>query len=276
MAAGAAAAVAALVTSRFGVAGTLLGSALTAMIITGGSAILKAYLENVTGRVRKMPGRYRERRKAGRYAEPSAIPGRPDLLNNFAGRMRAALDWFSNLPALTRRSILIKGLIAAAVAFVIGMGAVYAFEKVIGNSLSCGLWGNCPTGAAPGIHLGGGDGTGAGSTLAGGSANRSSGAGQDGGVFDPNQKGPLQRRDPVQRQDPSYQPPAWQQNPPGSNVEPVDPNIKPTPVDPEIPAEDPVTPGGGNQVPEQPVPGDEPVVPGQDDAPVGAQSAPPQ
>ena len=162
LAAGLASAAAAIITSRFGVAGTLLGAALTTMIITGGSAILKAYLENVTGLVRRVPGMLRERRKAGRYAEPSTIPGRPDLLNNFAGRMRAALDWFTHLPPLPRRSILIKGLIGAAVAFVIAMGAVYAFEKVIGNSLSCGLWGNCPKGAAPGIHLGGRGGTGAG------------------------------------------------------------------------------------------------------------------
>ena len=59
MAAGSAAAVAAFVTSRFGVAGTLLGAALTAMIITGGSAILKAHLENVTGNVRKVPRKLR-------------------------------------------------------------------------------------------------------------------------------------------------------------------------------------------------------------------------
>ncbi len=70
-------------------------------------------------------------------------------------------------PALhTRRSVPVKGLIAAAVAFVIGVGAVYAVEKVIGNSLSCGLWSNCPkelplgyasevgTGANPTINLG--------------------------------------------------------------------------------------------------------------------------
>ena len=44
MAAGLAATGAAFVTSRFGVAGTLLGAALTAMIITAGSAVLKAYI----------------------------------------------------------------------------------------------------------------------------------------------------------------------------------------------------------------------------------------
>ena len=277
MAAGVASAGAAIITSKFGVAGTLLGAALTTMIITGGSAILKAYLENVTGHVRKVPRKLRERRKAGRYAEPSSIPGRPDLLNNFAGRMRAALGWFSHLPPLTRRSILIKGLIAAAAAFVIGMGTVFAFEKVIDNSLSCGLWGNCPKGASPGIHLGGGDGTGASSTLAGGRAKLSSSADRDDRVVDSNQGGLLRGQDAVQRRDPGYQPPAWQRNPADPDVELVDPDVQPTPVEPEIPAEDPVAPGGGNQAPEQPVPGDEPAVPGQDDVPAGAQpSAPAQ
>ena len=80
------------------------------------------------------------------------------------------MDWFSHLPTLSRRSILIKGLIAAAVAFVIGMGAVYAVEKGIGNSLSCGLWSNCPEGAKPGIHLVGDRDAGAGSSLSLGSA----------------------------------------------------------------------------------------------------------
>ncbi len=276
LAAGLASAGAAIITSKFGVAGTLLGAALTTMIITGGSAILKAYLESVTGQVRKVPRRLRERRKAGRYAEPSTIPGRPDLLNNFAGRMRAALGWFSHLPPLTRRSILVKGLIAAAAAFVIGMGTVYAFEKVIGNSLSCGLWGNCPKGVSPGIHIGGGDGTGAGSTLAGGRAKLSSGADRDGGVLGSDQGGPLRGQDAVQQQDPGYQPPAWQRNPSDSNVEPVDPDVQPTPVDPEVPAEDPVVPGDRNQAPEQPIPGDEQEVPGQDDAPVGVQTVPAQ
>ena len=82
------------------------------------------------------------------------MPGRPDLRDNFVGRMRAALGWFSHLPTLSRRSILIKGLLAAAVAFVICMGVVWGAEKLIGNSLSCGIWAKCPYGAAPGIHPG--------------------------------------------------------------------------------------------------------------------------
>ncbi len=172
MSAGLAATGASFVTSRFGVAGTLLGAALTAMIITGGSAILRAYLESVSGRVRGMPTKLRARREQYEAEDfGGTMPGRPDLRDNFVGRMRAALDWFRHLPTLSRRSILIKGLVAAAVAFVICMGVVWGAEKVIGNSLSCGLWAQCPYGAVPGIHPAGYGGTGAGSSIAGGSMN---------------------------------------------------------------------------------------------------------
>jgi hypothetical protein len=180
MSAGLAATAASFVTSRFGVAGTLLGAALTAMIITGGSAILRSYMETVSGRVRGMPTKLRsqrEQQKAGDFG--GTMPGRPDLRDNFVGRMRAALDWFRHLPTLSRRSILIKGLLAATVAFVICMGVVWGAEKVIGNSLSCGLWARCPYGAVPGIHPAGYGGTGAGSSIAGGSMNT-------GGVERPN------------------------------------------------------------------------------------------
>ena len=172
MSAGLAATGASFVTSRFGVAGTLLGAALTAMIITGGSAILRAYLETATGRVREMPTKLRARRgqqEAGDFG--GTMPGRPDLRDNFVGRMRAALDWFRHLPALSRRSILMKGLLAAVVAFVICMGVVWGAEKVIGNSLSCGIWAKCPYGAVPGIHPFGYGDAGAGSSISGGGMN---------------------------------------------------------------------------------------------------------
>jgi hypothetical protein len=172
MSAGLAATGASFVTSRFGVAGTLLGAALTAMIITGGSAILRAYLESVAGRVRQMPTKLRARsgqQKAGGYDD--TMPGRPDLKDNFVGRMRAALDWFGHLPTMSRRSILMRGLLAAVLAFVICMGVVWGAEKLIGNSLSCGLWSECPYGAVPGIHPLGYGGTGAGSSIAGGGMN---------------------------------------------------------------------------------------------------------
>jgi hypothetical protein len=186
MAAGLAATAASFVTSRFGVAGTLLGAALTAMIITGGSAIFRSYLEAASGRVRGMPTKLRTRRgqqEGGGFG--GTMPGRPDLRDNFVGRMRAALDWFRHLPTLNRRSILIKGLLAAAVAFVICMGVVWGAEKVIGNSLSCGLWAKCPYGAAPGIHPAGYGGTGAGSSISGGGQNTAGGGQNTGGVERP-------------------------------------------------------------------------------------------
>src|SRR5919112_737979 len=146
---------------------------MSAGLAATGSAILRSYLEAVSGRVREVPTKLRARRehhKAGDFG--GTMPGRPDLRDNFVGRMRAALDWFSRLPTLSRRSILVKGLLAAAVAFVICMGVVWGAEKVIGNSLSCGLWSKCPYGAVPGIHpLGYGD-NGAGSSISGGGMNR--------------------------------------------------------------------------------------------------------
>ena len=168
MSAGLAATGASFVTSRFGVAGTLLGAALTAMLVTGGSAILRAYLETLSGHVRGVPKKLRSRREQERE---TTMPGRPDLRDNFVGKMRAALGWFSNLPTLRRRSILMKGLLAAVVAFMLCMGLVWGAEKLIGNSLSCGLWAECPYGATPGIHPMGYGGTGAGSSLSGGSMN---------------------------------------------------------------------------------------------------------
>jgi hypothetical protein len=172
MSAGLAATGASFVTSRFGVAGTLLGAALTAMIITGGSAILRSYLEYVSGRVRGRPTKLRARRGQQNAKDlGGTMPGRPDLRDNFVGRMRAALDWFRHLPTLNRRSILIKALMGAAVAFVICMGVVWGAEKVIGNSLSCGIWAKCPYGAVPGVHPAGYDGTGAGSSISGGGVN---------------------------------------------------------------------------------------------------------
>ena len=193
MAAGLAATGAAFVTSRFGVAGTLLGAAITAMIITGGSAILKAYIASTADRVRSGATKLRERRQERPTAAPTQAPpqedvpteeanppGRPDLRNNFAGRMRAAVDWFRRLPTPVRRPILMKALLAAVVALVICLVAIWGVEKLIGNSLSCGIWSRCPYGAAPGIHVAGFDDSGAGSTLSGGGV----GGLGNGGVID--------------------------------------------------------------------------------------------
>jgi hypothetical protein len=282
MAAGFAAAVAAFVTSRFGVAGTLLGAAVTAMIITGGSAILKSYLENVTGNVRKVPRKLRQRRNrwmAGRSAEPETLPERPDLRDNFAGRMRAAMDWFSHLPPLARRSILVRGLIAAAAAFVIGMGAIWAVEEGIGNSLSCGLWAKCPEGATPGIHIGGNRDTGAKSTLSFGRARTEAGTeaapryeGQD-PAYQQNglqqnglqQNGLQQNRSYEQQQAPDPRQPAPSDNERGRGIFEPD-----RPVDEDVPAQ-PKPPSTASPAPEE-----EASPPAQQDSPSRASPAPSQ
>jgi hypothetical protein len=289
-AAGLASTTAAFVTSKFGVAGTILGAALTTMIITGGAAILNAYLESVTGNVRKVvPQKLqarrerRERRKAARYAEPptETLPGRPDLRDNFMGRARAAVGWFSHLPLPARRSIVVRGLIAAAVAFVISMGAIYALERGIGNNLSCGLWGNCPEGATPGIHRlgGGGDGTGAGSTIGGGRVSQSRSLDRDGGIIgsDQQQRRSLWQQNSVEQQedrgfqlpaqqqqeDRGFQPPSQQQQedrgfqPPAQRQQDsVEPEV--APVDPNggevMPVEPEATSKPGQPVPGQPTP----------------------
>ena len=287
IAAGFAAATAAFVTSRFGVAGTLLGAAVTAMIITGGSAILKSYFESVSGHVRKVPSKIRSRRehrKADRYAEPETLPDRPDLRDNFAGRLRAALDWFSTLPPLSRRSILVKGLLAAAVAFVISMAAVWGVEKVINNSLSCGFWGNCPQGATPGVHLVDRGASGAGSSITFGRSRPDAG---------PGSQGPLSRRDGVvqdgsgllrngsDQQNGSDQNGIFQQGDPGFRqptqggsgtqqrgglVEPA----RPAEPEPATPVQ-PETPSSASPAPEQPVPGEEPAQEPQDASPAPAE-----
>jgi hypothetical protein len=94
--------------------------------------------------------------------------------------MRAAVHWFRQLPTPRRRPILFKALVAAALAFAICMVTVWGVEKIIGNSLSCGIWRSCPHGATPGIHVAGFDDSGAGSTLSGGGAD-GGGGGADGG-----------------------------------------------------------------------------------------------
>lgn len=250
VAAGLASATAAVVTSRFGVAGTLLGAAVTSMIITGGSAILKAYLENVTGSVRKVPRKMRAQRnrwRAGRgAAEPDAIPERPDLRQNFVGRMRAAFGWFSHLPTLNRRSIMVKGLIGALVAFVIGIGAVTAVEAgVLGNSLSCGLWSNCNAGQTPGIGGGSTDSSSGGTTL----SRAFGGAAQD--------------------TQPTVDPETGQPVDPGTE-QPVDPGTG-EPVDPAVPAE----PVPAPEEPVTPTPTPEEPVPEQQASPSGAEQAAP-
>ncbi len=157
IAAGLASALAAAVTSSTGWLGGLLGAALTTMIITGGSAILNAYLQSAKSRVQAAPGSIRAaaqrvRPQGSRVDAPPVKPLKAE--DGLVQRLGRSLGWFSRLPDYQRRSILKRGLIGAGVAFVIGLVTITALEYGIGNSLSCGIWGNCPVTSAPGFNGG--------------------------------------------------------------------------------------------------------------------------
>jgi hypothetical protein len=164
-----------------------------------------------------------------------------------------------------RRSILIKGLIAAAVAFAIGMAAVYAVEKGIGNSLSCGLWSKCPEGAKPGIHLLGDRVTGAGSSLSLGRAKTKAASG-----YENQDPASQQNQDPAsqQNQDPASQQNVLQQD---QNVLQQDRSYRQEGPGNRQPADSRVERGGGLFEPDQPV---EPRAPAQRETPSSASPAP--
>ena len=129
LAGGIASPLAALLTSRFGIAGTMIGLALSAVIATTATDILKVYLARAPTKVAKIPGGFQTRLS----------------WRNMGGGLKAPLSWFRSLPWSRRRSILISGVAAGAIAFLIGTSAVTALELGLSKSLSCWVWNECPT-----------------------------------------------------------------------------------------------------------------------------------
>lgn len=127
IAGGVASPVAALLTSRFGVAGTMIGLALTAVIATVVTDVLKVYLARAPGTVTKIPGGF------------TKSPWR----RAFA-RLRMPFSKFSSLPPARRRPILIGSVIAGGIAFFVGLIVVTGLELGVGKSLSCWVWNECP------------------------------------------------------------------------------------------------------------------------------------
>ena len=126
---GVAAPLGALLTSRFGVAGTMLGLALSAVVVTTVSDILKAYLQRAPGTVKNIPASF----------------GTGFSWKNFRRWVTGPFSWFLSLGPSRRRAMLISSIVAGGIAFFIGTSAVTALEVGAGKNLSCWVWSECST-----------------------------------------------------------------------------------------------------------------------------------
>ena len=129
LAVGIASPAAAAITARFGVAGTLIGLALSAVFITAAVDFLKVYLARVPGAVTTIPGGFRKR----------------SPLRNVFERIRRPFSKFASLPRTRRRSVLIGSVAAAGISFVVGLIVVTGLELGVSKSLSCWVWEECST-----------------------------------------------------------------------------------------------------------------------------------
>jgi hypothetical protein len=130
LAVGIASPAATVVTSRFGVAGTLLGLALSAIFITAAVDVLKVYLARIPGAVTT--------------TIPAGGLRKRSLFRRVFGRTKVPFRKFASLPRARRRSILIRGVVAAGVSILVGLIVVTALEFGVGKSLSCWVWDECP------------------------------------------------------------------------------------------------------------------------------------
>ena len=116
-----------LLTSRFGVAGTLLGLALSAVFVTVVVDVLKVYLARVPGAVTTIPGGLRKK----------------SSLRNVLERMKRPFSKVGSLSRAQRRSFLIGSLGAAGISCVVGLILITGVELSVGKSLSCWVWDEC-------------------------------------------------------------------------------------------------------------------------------------
>ncbi len=155
VAAGIASVLAAVFTSRLGVAGTLIGTAMAAVLITLGSALFKVQLMKATNKISGLPDTVRGRlstqqiRMPGRpNAEPNPEPAaEPEAADNrspgLLSRLRAMPGFLRDLPSNQRRKMLVAGLLAGVIATAIGLAGVTGIELAGGKTLSCLVWSSC-------------------------------------------------------------------------------------------------------------------------------------
>jgi hypothetical protein len=151
LAVGIASPAATLLTSHFGVAGTLLGLVVSAMFVTAAADFLKVYLARIPGAVTTIPGGLKKK----------------SLFRRVFERIKVPFSKFGSLPRPQRRSILLRSVVAAGASILVGLIIITSLEFGVGKSLSCWVWDECPTESAaegpsstlPSI-LGGGQSTG--------------------------------------------------------------------------------------------------------------------
>jgi len=127
-----------ILTSRFGVAGTVIGLAVGAMILTALVDFLKVYLARAPATVAKVPDTM--------VKMPSGLRTRLSW-RNVRSRIQAAFAKVFSLtaaPPKRRRAILIGSFLAAGISFLVALSILTALELGVGKSLSCWLWEDCP------------------------------------------------------------------------------------------------------------------------------------
>jgi len=248
MASGVAAMLAALFTSKLGVAGTLIGTALTAMTINLGSAVLTAQLEKASTRVSALPTTVRDRLST----QQVHVPGKPspepdpespaqaearDKRGGLLSRLRSIPNYLKNLSPARRRSILLTGVLAGLVATFIGLGGITGIELASGKNISCQLWRECPT-ATTGASAGSSGG--ASLSIFGGSSAATPQANPPQNVPGEQQPAPQDQQVPQQQRpaEPAQPAPDDGVGQPGQQqgADPAQPNADPN-------AEEPATPG---------------------------------
>ena len=120
---------ASVLTSRFGVAGTLIGLAVGAVILTALVDILKVYLARAPATVAKVPETVAKM--------PSGLRTRLSW-RNILSRLRAAFAGFSSLPSARRRSVLIGSIVAAGISFLVGLSVVTGLELGVARAFPVG------------------------------------------------------------------------------------------------------------------------------------------
>ena len=170
IASGIAAIIAALFTSRLGVAGTLIGTALTPMLMTVASAVLNAQIEKATEKISDLPTAVRGRLSTGQRirvpgtpspeetpeeTEPPAPSRRRDRRTpGLVERLLSIPTYLKEMAPSTRRRTLLTGAAAGLVAAVIGLAGVTGLEVASGGPLSCSLYEQCSEPTASGEETG--------------------------------------------------------------------------------------------------------------------------